>query len=86
MSMTPDTILARHVYGRYQTVTAHDLTKRVDPIRDYSYNQSRYRVLTKKNPEEAERMMQMAQEPVDRRWHTYEHLSEQGPTEFERSG
>jgi pyruvate-ferredoxin/flavodoxin oxidoreductase len=56
------------------------------PLRDYAYNENRYKVLTKSNPEEAERLMVMAQETVDRRWETYEHLSKQEPTQFERAG
>jgi len=56
------------------------------PLREYAYNENRYKVLTKTNPEEAERMMQMAQETVNRRWQTYEHLSKQEPTQFERAG
>jgi pyruvate-ferredoxin/flavodoxin oxidoreductase len=45
----------------------------------------RYKILTKTHPEKAEEMMVMAQETVDRRWHTYEHLSMQEPTQFERA-
>jgi len=56
------------------------------PLREYAYNENRYKVLTKTNPEEAERMMQMAQETVTRRWHTYEHLAKQEPTQFEGAG
>ena len=56
------------------------------PLREYAYNENRYKVLTKTNPEEAERMMQMAQETVNRRWQTYEHLSKQEPTQFEHAG
>jgi pyruvate-ferredoxin/flavodoxin oxidoreductase len=56
------------------------------PLREYAYNENRYKVLTKSNPEEAERLMVMAQETVDRRWETYEHLSKQEPTQFERAG
>jgi len=52
-------------------------------LREYAYNENRYKVLTKTNPDEAERLMQMAQETVNRRWQTYEHLSEQEPTQFE---
>ena len=55
------------------------------PLRDYAYNENRYKVLTKTNPEEAERMMQMAQDTVDRRWQTYEYLSRQEPTHFEHA-
>ena len=53
------------------------------PLREYAYNENRYKILTKTNPEEAERMMQMAQETVNRRWQTYEHLSKQAPAQFE---
>ncbi len=56
------------------------------PLRVYAYNENRYKVLTKTNPEEAERMMQMAQETVDRRWQTYEHLAKQEPAKFEHAG
>jgi hypothetical protein len=43
-------------------------------------------VLTKTNPVEAERLMQMAQEMVDRRWATYEHLAKQDPGKFAQAG
>ena len=55
------------------------------PLRAYAYNEMRYKVLTKTHPDEAEKLMQMAQETVDRRWQTYEHLSKQEPTQFERA-
>lgn len=55
------------------------------PLREYAYNEMRYKILTKTHPEEAERLMQMAQETVDRRWQTYEHLSEQEPAQFEHA-
>ena len=41
--------------------------------------------MTKTNPEEAERLMQMAQETVDRRWATYTHLASQEPAQFEQA-
>jgi pyruvate-ferredoxin/flavodoxin oxidoreductase len=63
-----------------------DSTRPTIPLREYAYNENRYKVLTKSNPEEAERLMQMAQETVDRRWATYEHLAKQEPGEFERAG
>jgi pyruvate-ferredoxin/flavodoxin oxidoreductase len=55
------------------------------PLSEYAYNENRYRVLLKSNPEEAERLMQKAQEAVDRRWATYEHLSTQEPAKFEHA-
>ncbi|MGB5255692.1 MAG: 4Fe-4S dicluster domain-containing protein, partial [Woeseiaceae bacterium] len=62
-----------------------DSTRPTIPLREYAYNENRYKVLTKTNPEEAERMMQLAQETVDRRWQTYEHLSKQEPAQFEHA-
>jgi pyruvate-ferredoxin/flavodoxin oxidoreductase len=56
------------------------------PLREYAYNENRYRVLRKSNPEEAERLMQMAQETVNRRWSNYEYLAKQGAGEFEQAG
>ena len=55
------------------------------PLREYAYNENRYKILTKTNPEEAERLMQMAQETVDRRWATYEHMAKQEPGDFEQA-
>ena len=55
------------------------------PLRDYAYNENRYRVLRKENPEDAERLMQMAQETVNRRWSNYEYLSKQEAGEFEQA-
>ncbi len=55
------------------------------PLREYAYNEMRYKVLTKTHPDEAEKLMQMAQETVDRRWQTYEHLSKQEPAQFEHA-
>ncbi len=63
-----------------------DSTRPTIPLRDYAYNENRYKVLTKSNPAEAERLMQMAQETVDRRWETYVHLAKQEPGQFERAG
>ena len=63
-----------------------DSTQPTIPLRDYAYNENRYKVLVKSNPEEAERLMQMAQETVDRRCDTYVHLAKQEPGEFERAG
>ena len=55
------------------------------PLREYAYNEMRYKILTRTHPEEAEMLMEMAQETVNRRWQTYEHLSMQEPTEFEHA-
>ncbi|MEJ2274511.1 MAG: pyruvate:ferredoxin (flavodoxin) oxidoreductase, partial [Woeseiaceae bacterium] len=56
------------------------------PLQDYAYNENRYAVLRKTHPDEAERLMKLAQETVNRRWSTYEYLSQQGAGEFEHAG
>jgi len=52
-------------------------------VRDYAYTEMRYKLLQKSHPEEAERLMQLAQESADLRWATYEHMAEQDPSEFQ---
>ena len=55
------------------------------PLREYACSANHHKVLTKTNPEEGERLMQMPQETFDRRWQTYAHLSKQESTEFEQA-
>jgi len=52
-------------------------------VADYAYTEMRYKLLQKSNPEEAERLMELAQESVDLRWATYEHMSKQDPSKFQ---
>ncbi|HNT19731.1 MAG TPA: pyruvate:ferredoxin (flavodoxin) oxidoreductase [Saprospiraceae bacterium] len=44
-------------------------------LKDYAYQELRYKVLTKSNPVEAEHLMQLAQEIVDLRWRNYEEMA-----------
>ncbi len=53
------------------------------PFRDYAYNEARYKVLTQTNPEEAEKLMVLAQEIVDLRWKSYEEMAGFGAHEFQ---
>ena len=52
-------------------------------LRDYAYNELRYKSLVTSNPEEAERLMQLAQEIVDLRWKTYEDMATLGASSFQ---
>ena len=49
-------------------------------FRDYAYHQTRFKSLTKSKPEEAERLMLLAQEDVNQKWAIYEALAKQVPT------
>ncbi len=46
------------------------------PLRDYAYMETRYKMLTKSHPKEAEDLMKQAQKDVVDKWKTYEHLAE----------
>ncbi|MBF0486008.1 MAG: pyruvate:ferredoxin (flavodoxin) oxidoreductase, partial [Candidatus Omnitrophica bacterium] len=46
-------------------------------FRDYAYHQTRFKSLTKTKPEEAERLIKLAQEDVNQKWAIYEALAAQ---------
>ena len=46
-------------------------------LKEYIYNETRYTMLAKSNPEEAKRLLELAQEDVASRWKLYEHMSHQ---------
>ncbi|RMG25161.1 MAG: pyruvate:ferredoxin (flavodoxin) oxidoreductase [Bacteroidetes bacterium] len=53
------------------------------PLKDYAYNELRYRMLTRTNPQEAEKLMQLAQEIVNLRWKTYEDMATWTSSDFQ---
>jgi pyruvate-ferredoxin/flavodoxin oxidoreductase len=52
-------------------------------LQEYAYNEMRYKILQRNNPEEARLLMQSAQELVELRWQTYEHMAKQEPAKFQ---
>lgn len=60
-----------------------DSPKPTIKLRDYAYNELRYKVLTQTNPAEAERLMDLAQEIVDLRWKNYEEMAGFGAASFQ---
>ncbi|MCD6378502.1 MAG: pyruvate:ferredoxin (flavodoxin) oxidoreductase, partial [Planctomycetes bacterium] len=44
-------------------------------LKDYAYNETRFKMLTTTNPEQAERLLQQAQQNLNARWQMYEHLA-----------
>ncbi len=62
-----------------------DSPKPTIKLRDYAYNELRYKVLTQTAPVEAERLMVLAQEIVDLRWKTYEEMAGFGASQFQPS-
>jgi pyruvate-ferredoxin/flavodoxin oxidoreductase len=45
------------------------------PLKDYAYNETRFRMLTQSKPEEAERLLTLAQKDVNDRWRMYQQLA-----------
>ncbi len=45
------------------------------PLEKYIYNETRYTMLVRSNPEAAKQLLAMAQEEVNKRWKLYEHLA-----------
>jgi len=52
-------------------------------LKDYAYKELRYKVLTLTNPEDAEKLIELAQEIVDLRWKTYETMAVSGAESFQ---
>lgn len=52
-------------------------------LKDYIYREMRYRILEKTNPEEAEKLLKLAQEVVDLKWKTYEDLATMEAKDFQ---
>jgi pyruvate-ferredoxin/flavodoxin oxidoreductase len=46
-------------------------------LKDYIYNETRYTMLAKSNPEHAQELYKMAQEDVAAKWKLYEHMAHQ---------
>jgi pyruvate-ferredoxin/flavodoxin oxidoreductase len=46
-------------------------------LKDYIYNETRYTMLAKSNPEHAQELYKLAQEDVASKWKLYEHMSHQ---------
>ncbi|HEX3005452.1 MAG TPA: pyruvate:ferredoxin (flavodoxin) oxidoreductase [Angustibacter sp.] len=51
-------------------------------FRDYAERELRYRVVGNADPAEGDRLLELAQDAVDRRWDAYEQLATQGPQHF----
>jgi pyruvate-ferredoxin/flavodoxin oxidoreductase len=48
------------------------------PLKEYAYNENRYRILQQANPAAAAQLMDAAQEHVNERWSTYKELAQTG--------
>jgi pyruvate-ferredoxin/flavodoxin oxidoreductase len=52
------------------------------PLADYVYRELRYRTLANSDPEEAERLLALAEQAIEQRWAGYEELASRGPEHF----
>ncbi len=53
------------------------------PLKQYAYNEVRYKVLTHTNPKEAEHLMDLAQQAINRRWSVYEDMAARSGATFQ---
>ncbi|MEP6946354.1 MAG: pyruvate:ferredoxin (flavodoxin) oxidoreductase [Acidobacteriota bacterium] len=60
-----------------------DSPKPTISLKQYAYNELRYKVLTQTNPDDAEKLIRLAQEIVDLRWKTYEEMAGFGANAFQ---
>ena len=54
------------------------------PLRAYAYNEIRYKMLSYTNPDEAKRLLGLAQEDVKQRWRVYSALADRWPATARR--
>jgi pyruvate-ferredoxin/flavodoxin oxidoreductase len=52
------------------------------PLRDYHMKELRFRMLMNSDPESAERMLELGQDAVNRRWAEYEEMATRGADRF----
>jgi pyruvate-ferredoxin/flavodoxin oxidoreductase len=45
------------------------------PLKDYAYMETRYKMLTKSHPDDAKKLIELAQEDVNKRWEIYSNLA-----------
>jgi len=45
------------------------------PLKEYAYNETRFKMLAQSKPEAAAQLLELAQGDVIRRWRMYEHLA-----------
>jgi pyruvate-ferredoxin/flavodoxin oxidoreductase len=56
------------------------------PLKDYAYRETRYRVLAAGNPEEARRLLELAQRDVEERWKRLQEMAQTGAEAAAREG
>ena len=54
------------------------------PLKTYAYNEIRYKMLSYTKPEEARRLLALAQDDVDQRWQVYTSLADRWPARSRR--
>ncbi|MBI2822033.1 MAG: 4Fe-4S binding protein, partial [Acidobacteria bacterium] len=52
-----------------------DSRKPTLPFKEYAYRENRFKMLAKTRPEEARRLLELAQQDLEERWRIYEHLA-----------
>ena len=74
----PPVNLARDLADQGQNPFQLDSKAPSIALKDYIYNEVRYRMLSHSAPEEAARLLKLGQEDVQRRWKLYEEMAGRG--------
>ena len=53
------------------------------PLKQYRYNEVRYKVLAHTNPKEAEHLMELGQQAINQRWSVYEEMAARSGATFQ---
>ena len=53
------------------------------PLKQYAYNEVRYKVLAHTNPKEAEHLMELGQQAINQRWSVYEEMAARSGATFQ---
>jgi pyruvate-ferredoxin/flavodoxin oxidoreductase len=56
------------------------------PLKDYAYNELRYKMLTRINAAQAEHLLQLAEQNLHQKWEVYEEMATRGPGGFPTAG
>ena len=52
------------------------------PVKEYAYNEARYSSLKRSNSEQADKLMNFAQDVVDSKWALYEEMATRNANDF----
>lgn len=56
------------------------------PLKEFAYNEARYRMLAQSNPQVAEELMGRAEKDIKAKWEMYQQIASRVPADVARDG